>query len=123
MISEQEFYEKIGGDYSDAQSRLMRDKLIRKFVLKFPGDGNFAALKEAIADERLDDAFSYAHTLKGVTLNLAFARLSAATVTLCDMLRPQNREALELQSVNDCFRTVEKEYSAVLDAIELLKSE
>ena len=121
MISEKEFYEKIGGDYADAQSRLMRDSLIRKFVLKFPGDKNFDGMKEALADERWDDAFAFAHTLKGVTLNLAFARLSAALITLNDMLRPQNRGALDAASVNACFGIVEKEYTAVLDAVELLK--
>ena len=120
MISEKEFYEKIGGDYSDAQSRLMRDSLVRKFVLKFPGDKNFAALKEAVGDERWDDAFAYAHTLKGVSLNLAFARLSAELVTLSDLLRPQNREKLIAQSVRESFRTVEKEYAAVLEAAALL---
>ena len=120
MISEKEFYDKIGGDYSDAQSRLMRDSLIRKFVLKFPDDKNFAALKEAIGDERWDDAFSYAHTLKGVSLNLAFARLSAELVTLNDLLRPQNREALTAQAVRESLRVVEKEYAAVLEAAALL---
>ena len=120
MISEKEFYEKIGGDYSDALSRRMRDSLIRKFVLKFPDDKNFAALKEAVGDERWDDAFAYAHTLKGVSLNLAFARLSAELVTLNDLLRPQNREALTAQAVRESFRAVEKEYAAVLQAAALL---
>ena len=116
MISEQEFYEMIGGDYQDAQSRLMRASLIRKFVLKFPDDQNFAALKQAIGEARWDDAFAYAHTLKGVSMNLAFARLSAALVTLNDLLRPQNRKNLAVQSVQECFCIVEKEYAAVLKA-------
>ena len=120
MISEKEFYEKIGGDYSDALSRLMRDSLIHKFVLKFPDDKNFAALKEAVGGERWDDAFAYAHTLKGVSLNLAFARLSAELVTLNDLLRPQNREALTAQAVRESLRAVEKEYAAVLEAAALL---
>ena len=120
MISEKEFYERIDGDYADAQSRLMRDSLIRKFVLKFPADENFAALKEAVGDERWDDAFAYAHTLKGVSMNLAFARLSAELVTLNDLLRPQNREKLSAPSVRDSFDMVEKEYIAVLEAIKEL---
>ena len=120
MISEKEFYDKIGGDYTDALSRLMRDSLIRKFVLKFPDDKNFAALKEAVGEERWDDAFAYAHTLKGVSLNLAFARLSDALVTLNDLLRPQNREALTAQAVRESFLAVEKEYAAVLEAAALL---
>lgn len=120
MISEKEFYDKIGGDYADAQSRLMKDSLIRKFVLKFPGDKNFAALKEAIAEERWDDAFACAHTVKGVSLNLAFARLSAELVKLTDRLRPQNRETLDAQVIEEYFLAAEKEYTTVLKAIEEL---
>ena len=120
MITEKEFYEKIGGNYDEALGRLMRDSLIRKFVLKFPADKNFDALKEAIGEERWDDAFSYAHTLKGVALNLAFARLSAATVLLTDLLRPQNREGMTPQAVKESFDTVETEYAKVLEAAALL---
>ena len=120
MISEKEFYEKIGGDYTDAQNRLMRDSLIRKFVLKFPNDKNFGALKEAVNNERWDDAFTYAHTLKGVSLNLAFARLSAAMVTLSDLLRPQNRDMLDAQTVRECFCIAEKEYTKILETMEEL---
>lgn len=120
MISEKEFYDRIGGDYTDALSRLMRDTMIRKFVLKFPGDRNFAALKEAVGEARWDDAFAYAHTLKGVSLNLAFARLSAELVRLTDLLRPQNREALDAEVVRDSFRAAEAEYAAVLKTAEEL---
>ena len=120
MMSEKEFYEKIGGDYEEALSRLMRDSLIRKFVLKFPDDQNFAALKEALGEGRWDDAFSYAHTLKGVSLNLAFTRLTAELVTLNDLLRAQNREKLDAQTVRESFEAVGKEYAAVLEAISLL---
>ena len=120
MISEREFYEMIGGDYRDAQSRLMRDSMIRKFVLKFPADQNFAALKQAVGEARWDDAFGYVHTLKGVALNLAFARLSAATVTMSDLLRPQNGEKFYAQAAEECLCAVEKEYTAVLNAITLL---
>ena len=119
-MTEKEFYDRIGGDYSDALNRLMRDSLIRKFVLKFRDDPNFAELKAALAGQRWDEAFSAAHTLKGVALNLAFARLSAAMVALTDSLRPQNRDALEPAAVETLFAAAEQEYEAVLAAIELL---
>ena len=120
MITEKEFYEKIGGNYDEALGRLMRDSLIRKFVLKFPADQNFAALKAAVEAERWDDAFAYAHTLKGVSMNLAFARLSEAMVTLTDLLRPEHRETLTVQSVREGLCAAEKAYMAVLEAIDLL---
>lgn len=34
----QEFYDRIGGDYKATISRLPSEALIKKFVLKYPGD-------------------------------------------------------------------------------------
>ena len=37
----QEFYDRIGGDYKATISRLPSEALIKKFVLKYPGDPSF----------------------------------------------------------------------------------
>lgn len=37
----QEFYARIGGDYNATISRLPSEALIKKFVLKYPGDPSF----------------------------------------------------------------------------------
>ena len=36
-----EVYEKIGGDYDDVVRRLMGEKLVRKFLLKFLDDKSY----------------------------------------------------------------------------------
>lgn len=41
----QEFYDRIGGDYKATISRLPSEALIKKFVLKYPGDPSFNQLK------------------------------------------------------------------------------
>lgn len=38
-----EVYEKIGGDYDDVVRRLMGEKLVRKFLLKFLDDKSIRA--------------------------------------------------------------------------------
>lgn len=43
----QEFYDRIGGDYKATISRLPSEALIKKFVLKYPGDPSFSQLKDA----------------------------------------------------------------------------
>lgn len=115
-MTEQEFYAAIGGSYKDAIDRLMRDSLIRKFVLRFPADPSFDALAAAVREQRWDDAFSASHTLKGVALNLAFAKLSGAAMTLTDALRPQNRAQLDPAQITHLLGDVEREYRAVLAA-------
>ena len=60
----QEFYDRIGGDYKATISRLPSEALIKKFVLKYPGD-----------------------TLKGVAQNLGMDRLYKTAATLCDAVR------------------------------------
>ena len=113
----QEFYTAIGGNYNEAKSRLMTDALILKFVSKFPADPNFALLEKALAADDPDAAFSASHTLKGVCLNLAFARLASAAVTLTDALREQNRASWQKETGTSLFAQVKTEYEAVLKEI------
>ncbi len=119
-MTEREFYDAIGGNYAEARDRLMQDALIRRFVRKFPDDPNFALLGAAVADGRWDEAFAAAHTLKGVALNLAFARLSHAATALTDALRPQNRDALDAAQIAVLFRAVQADYATVCAAIAAL---
>ena len=72
----QEFYDRIGGDYKATISRLPSEALIKKFVLKYPGDPSFNQLKDALAAQDWELAFRASHTLKGV------ARTSAWTACI-----------------------------------------
>lgn len=79
----QEFYARVGGDYSATLSRLPSEALIKKFVLKYPGDPSFEQLRAALDWEL---AFRASHTLKGVAQNLGMDRLYKAAA-LCDAVR------------------------------------
>ena len=119
-MSVKAFYDEIGGNYSDALQRLMNDALIYKFIMKFPEDENFAILKTALENKDIETAFSAAHTLKGVSLNLSFDKLSAAAVIITDALRPENRDNYSFCDFERMFAKVEKEYTAVSGALKKL---
>lgn len=74
----QEFYARVGGDYNATLSRLPSEALVKKFILKYPGDPSFAQLKDALAAQDWELAFRASHTLKGVAQNLGMDRLYKA---------------------------------------------
>lgn len=116
------FYEAIGGNYDEAIGRLMRDSMIEKYVKKFVNDQTFETLRAAIQENRVDDAFAAAHTLKGVAMNFAFATLSRSATKLTDSLRPQNRDALTPGMAETLFADVQADYEAVIAQIERFAS-
>lgn len=83
----QEFYARVGGDYNATLSRLPSEALVKKFILKYPGDPSFAQLKDALAAQDWELAFRASHTLKGVVQNLGMDRLYKAAAVLCDAVR------------------------------------
>lgn len=113
----QDVYEQIGGDYQTAISRLLKEERIEKYVLKFLNDTSFQDLRSAMAAEDWDRGFEAAHTLKGVTMNLAFADLAEAVVTLTDELRPANRAGYDVQDFQKSYAEVERRYQKVHDTI------
>ena len=85
----QEFYDRIGGDYKATISRLPSEALIKKFVLKYPGDPSFNQLKDALAAQDWELAFRASHTLKGVAQNLGMDRLYKTAAALRRSPRPE----------------------------------
>ena len=59
-----ECYQAMGADYEEVFGRLRNEKLIAKFVLKFPDDPSFSQLKNSLAEKNTKEAFRAAHTLK-----------------------------------------------------------
>ncbi|MDO4476129.1 MAG: Hpt domain-containing protein [Lachnospiraceae bacterium] len=82
-----ECYAALNGNYEEATLRLMNDKLIERFMLKFPADNSITILRDAIAAQDWATAFRGAHTLKGVAANLAFSQLQADASELTEQLR------------------------------------
>lgn len=83
----QEFYAAVGGDYAETFRRLPSEAMIRKFLLKYPGDPSYGQLDAALDAGDLQAAFRAAHTLKGVAQNLGLERLYKAADAVCEATR------------------------------------
>ncbi|MCD7855773.1 MAG: Hpt domain-containing protein [Clostridiales bacterium] len=90
-----EFYNKLGSDFENVKARMMSERLIQKFSLKFLDDKSYPDLLSAYDEGRDDDAFRFAHTLKGVAQNLGFDRLYASSNKLTEALRNGKSEGAD----------------------------
>lgn len=109
----EECYTKLHGDYNEAQNRLMNERLIDRFILKFPDDPSMDALREMVKAGDNAAAFRAVHTLKGVAANLAFTQLFHDASNLTEQLRSlQNSPDPEL------FRTLQETYGLVIRTLE-----
>lgn len=89
----QECYAQLEGDYDDARRRLMNEKLMQRFLIKFLDDPTMNALLKAVEEHDIDASFTAAHTLKGVSANLALTALQKSSAVLTDQLRSREKEA------------------------------
>ena len=112
-----ECYQAMGADYEEVFGRLRNERLITKFVLKFPGDPSFSQLQSTLEEKNVEEAFRAAHTLKGVAQNLGFTPLYEATATLTEVLHAGN-----LPEDDNMMNAVAKEYERTVAAIEQLNA-
>lgn len=110
-----EVYDKINGDYNGVIHRLMDEKRVKKFLLKFPVDTSFADLRKALESGDCDMAFRAAHTLKGVCQNLGITVLFESSNELTEHLRGGN-----LEGSDELFEKVAKDYDDTVRAISSL---
>ena len=80
-------YDALGGNYEEALGRLISERIMQKFVLKFLNEGSFDLLMAALEAKDGEAAFRAAHTLKGVCLNLSFDKLLHSVEPLCEAVR------------------------------------
>ena len=83
----QECYQVLGGDYAQVEKRLPGIHLIRRFIAGFLDDGSYPELCRAMEQGQTEEAFRAAHTLKGVSANLGFDRLTVSSGELTELLR------------------------------------
>lgn len=111
----QECYQKLGGDYAQVEKRLPGIHLIRRFIAKFLDDGSYPELCRAMEQGQTEEVFRAAHTLKGVSANLGFDRLTASSGELTELLRGRTdgipTEAVPLLDI------VRQDYELTADAI------
>ncbi|MGN0968482.1 MAG: Hpt domain-containing protein [Oscillospiraceae bacterium] len=111
----QECYEALGGDFAQAERRLLSAGLVRKFIAKFLDDDSFSQLCRAMEDGRREEAFRAAHTLKGVSANLGFGRLLASAQRLTEALCPETEPIAE--GAVPLLEEVRRDYESAVCAI------
>ena len=116
-----EFYEIVGGDYKTASERLMNDDFIKRMLGKFLATNSFPIIKEGFEKKDPKMMFEGAHSLKGVSGNLALTSLYEKTCVVVELVRDyQNIKEL---NVSKEMGELENTYLLIKDKIEeLLKA-
>ena len=111
----QECYQVLGGDYAQVEKRLPGIHLIRKFIAKFLDDGSYPELCRAMEQGQTEEVFRAAHTLKSVSANLGFDRLTASSGELTELLRGRT-DGIPTEAV-PLLDMVRQDYELTADAI------
>lgn len=101
----QECYDRMGADYEGVMHRLVTEERVKKFIIKLPEDESFLHLCTAMEHQDADDAFMWAHTLKGIAMNFGLTGLIENAGTMTEELRggtitPKAIEAFEKVKVS-----------------------
>jgi len=98
---------KVGINYDEGVARFVGNaEMYERFLGEFLKDGTFAELEAAMEQSNVRDAFTAAHTLKGLTGNLSLDALYKKLVVLTDALRGEGDLAL----ARTLYPGVEQEY-------------
>ncbi len=101
-------------DYESGSERFSGlDAVYQKFLRMFPEDPSYGNTVEAIKNGNLDDAFTYAHTLKGTAGNLSLSELYRTTSILVEDLRIKKTDNL-----TELLENVTKSYEKTVKAIK-----
>ncbi|MEG2522638.1 MAG: Hpt domain-containing protein [Lachnospiraceae bacterium] len=105
--------EAIGIDYEEGIQRFAgKANLYEKYLVKFLEDTNFYGLEQALKVKDYEQAYMYAHTLKGVAGNLSMNTFHQSLITFVDYLRHHNLEAIEEE-----FPNIQQQYQKITEAL------
>ncbi|MGN0413202.1 MAG: Hpt domain-containing protein [Lachnospiraceae bacterium] len=117
----EECYASFQGNYEDVKSRLVKEDLIRRLVLKFLKDTSFEELSNAMEQKDYGAAFRAVHTLKGLSLNFGFDCLSKSAGALTETLRKWESEPVDEALCEKQWQQVSADYGMITDAIRKLE--
>lgn len=110
-------FQEAGLDLEGSLARFMnKEDLYERFLKKFLDDRNFEDLKNALKDQKYEEAFRYAHTIKGVAGNLGLTPLYEGIQPLVEDLRHQTCANLD----EELSRT-EADYELMVSLIKNMK--
>lgn len=100
-MTDKAYYEK-GFDIVSARERFFgKREMCERYVIRFLEDPNYEEMIKAIREKDTEQAFHYAHTLKGVCANLSLWRMQDAVSGVVEGLRmgklPREEEISDLE--------------------------
>ena len=122
-MTAKELYAAIGGNYEDALSRLMNDRLVIKFIRKFPADPSFSQLMAARETGDAEGMFRASHTLKGVAANLGLTDFAALASEICECYRPGKEQPTTPEALAARFAKLGDMYEKICDTLSHFEGE
>lgn len=108
-----------GCDIDGAMGRFLnKEDFYARCYKKFLKDPSFAALGEALQTNNVEDAFRYAHTIKGVVANMGLTPLFDMAVEIVEPLR-RNEYTPDIDAKYAKLMDEMKEYAAVAERLGL----
>lgn len=113
-----ELYALVDGNYDHAVQIMRMDKLIDRYVRKFPAGGLNDALMAA--GESMDPTrlFESAHAMKGVCANMGFDKLSEAVGLITEEFRPGNQRKHSDEEIKAMLADIDAMYKRTVAGIE-----
>ena len=111
------FYQQIGSNYENVLKRLLSEKRIVNFVIRFLEDDSFDKLCQSLDNMDYDTAFNYAHNLKGLAQNLGFENLAKSSGKISDILRSDNKNIFKTSHklINDLISDYNDVKAAIIE--------
>ena len=114
----QELYTLVDGNYDHAVQIMRMEKLIDRYVRKFPNGGLYDALMAAGESMDPTQLFESAHAMKGVCANMGFDKLSQAVGVITEEFRPGNARSLSDAEIKARLADIDAMYRRTVAGIE-----
>ena len=107
-----QFYEETGSNYQAALSIMMNDMLIERMIKKFMESNSYNQIMDAYMAGNIKEVFALAHTLKGVSGNLALTKLFEIASELTEATRDKETANIdkEIEQLKSVFNLIEEKY-------------
>lgn len=108
----------VGVEYEEVLKRFMgKEDFYLRMLKKFLNDKNYEGLKQAVDDKNWTDAFTYAHTVKGLCGNLGLGSIMDYVSPLTEELRA---EPYDEETIQNHMKHVTKAYEKTVEVIQSL---
>ena len=114
----EEKLQAVGVDYDEVIKRFMgKEDFYLRMLRKFLDDKNYSGLKQAVEEKNWKEAFTYAHTVKGLCGNLGLGSILEYAGPLTEELRS---EPYDEEGIMHNMRHVSKAYEMTVEVIRSL---